>query len=96
MKDQITVKVEIEKYENNAFSICDCVLMYADRIVIPTSLRKHMLKEFHVGHPGISRMKSLMRCYTYWLKIHENIQNLVKSCRGGALAVKSLLIKFQP
>ena len=55
-----------------------------------------MLKKFHVGHPGISKMKSLMRCYTFWPKIDEDIQNLVKSCRSCALAVKSPTIKFQP
>ena len=70
-------------------------MMYADRIVIPTSLQKHMLKEFHVGHLGISKMKSLMRCYTYWLKMGEDIQNLVKSCRGCGLVAMSPPIKFQ-
>ena len=70
--------------------------MCADRIVIPTSLRKRMLKEFHVGHPGISKMKSQIKCYTYWPKMDEDIQNLVRSCRGCALAAKSPPIKFQP
>ena len=54
------------------------VMMYADRIVIPASLQKRILKEFQVGHLGISRMKSLMRGYTYWPKMDEDIKNLVK------------------
>lgn len=97
MKKQLRFK---EKKKNitatNSFSIRDNVLMYAERIVIPALLQKRMLKEFHVGHPGISRMKSLMRCYTYWPKMDKDFENLVKSCRGCALAVKSPPIKFQP
>lgn len=67
---------------NNAFSLCNNVLMYVERIVIPASLQRHMLKEFHIEYPGIFRMKSLMRCYTYWPKMDQDIKNLVKSCRG--------------
>ena len=93
MKDQIIGKVKNRNVnESNAFLLCDGVLRYTDRVVIPTSFRKCMLKEFHVGHRGIYRMKSRMRCYTYWPKMDEDIQNLVLSCRGCALAA----IKFQP
>ena len=90
IKDQITGKVKNRKVnKSNTFSICDGVLMYAVRIVILISLRKCMLKEYHIGQPEISRMKSLIRCYTYRLKMDEDIQNLIKSCKGCALAVKS-------
>ena len=52
MKDQIIGKVKNRKVnESNAFSIYDGVLMYADRIVIPTSLQKRMLKEFLEWNP---------------------------------------------
>ncbi|XP_014786441.1 uncharacterized protein K02A2.6-like [Octopus bimaculoides] len=60
-----------------------------------TSLQGRMLKEFHTGHPGISRMKLLLRSYVYCLKMDLDIEKLVKSCRGCALAAKSPLIKFQ-
>ena len=62
----------------------------------PAWLQKRMQKELHVGHPGISWMKSLMRCYLYWLKMDEDIEDVVKSCRGCSLAAKSPPIKFQP
>ena len=92
MKDQITKwKIETIKNEgsnykvknrkvnkSNAFSLYDDVLMYADRVVIPTSWQKHILKEFHVGHPVFLQWNSLMRCYKYWLKMDEDVQNMVK------------------
>lgn len=59
------------------FSICDEILMYAERVVIPDSLQKRILKHFHVGHSDMLRMKSLMRSYVYWLKMDQDIQNFV-------------------
>lgn len=40
--------------------------MYVERAVMSVSLYKMMLKELHTGHPGISRIKSLMPSYLYW------------------------------
>ena len=46
---------EIKKDKNrqilDAYSICNNVVMYSDRVVIPAALQKRILKEFHVGHP---------------------------------------------
>ena len=70
--------------------------MYVQRVVIPRVLRKKVLKEFHLGHPGISRMKSLMRSYTYWPKMDQDIEDLVRHCKGCQLAVKSPSVRTQP
>ncbi len=47
------------------FSICNNKLLYGDRVAIPAVLTKKILKDFYTGHPGISRMKTLMRSYIY-------------------------------
>ena len=80
---------------SKAFSLCNNVLMYADRIVITSLLQKRMLKEFREGHLEISWINSLMKCYTYRPKRDQDIEDVVKSCRGCALAAKALPIKFQ-
>ena len=77
--------------ENITFSICDYVLMYTVRMVIPALLQKQILKDFHIIHSGMSRMKSLMRSFVFW----PGIELLVKNCRGCALAEKSPPIKFE-
>ena len=69
--------------------------MYAQRVVIPPVLRKKVLKEFHLGHPGISRMKSLMRSYTYRPKMDKDIEALVRHCKGCKLAAKSPPVRTQ-
>ena len=42
-------------------------------------LQKNILSEFHFDHPGISRMKSLMHCYTYWPRMNQGIEKNYES-----------------
>ena len=53
----------------NFSTICDGMLMYTERVVIPCSLEKNKKKiliEFHSGHPRMSRMKSYMGSNKFW------------------------------
>lgn len=50
---------------NKYFSICDEVLVYAERVVIPAYLQNKILKHFYARHSGMSRSKSLMISYLY-------------------------------
>ena len=59
------------------FSLCDNVLLYGERVVIPKTLQKRILKDFCTGHPGKNRMKSLMRSYVYWPKMDLDFSNMV-------------------
>ena len=90
MKMQVSLK-ERNKNERSisAFAICDDVLLYADRVVKRLVLQKKILKEFHLGHPGISRMMCWMQSYTYWLGMDENFGRVVKTCRSCTLAAKA-------
>ena len=81
------------KTESEIYSICNGVLMYNERVVVPLSLQKWILKEFHTGHPDISRMKSLIWSYVYW-RMDRDIESWVKSYKGCALAAKAPPTKF--
>ena len=70
--------------------------MYSERVLVLLLVQKRILKEFHIGHPGISRMKSLMRSYVYWSSMDRDIESLVMSCKGCALASKASPMKFKP
>lgn len=80
------------KLDSGVYSMCNDILMYSERLVVPLALQKRILKEFH----GISRMKSWMRSYVYWCSMDRDIECLVKSCKSCALAVKAPPIKFNP
>lgn len=73
----------------DSLTIVDNCLMLSDRIVIPLQLRIRVLEQFHCGHPGITRMKSVARSYAYWPGIDQEIERMVKSCRNCALAAKA-------
>ena len=96
MNKQVKGNEKNKKPKVSPFSTCDETLMYAQRVVIPRVLRKKVLKEFHWGHPGISRIKSLMRSYTYWPKMDQDIEDLVRHFKGCELAAKSPPVRTQP
>lgn len=57
----------------------DC-LFRLQTAVIPQTLRKRILKELHISHPGIIKMKQLARSYCWWPNISYDIENEVKNC----------------
>ena len=63
---------------------------------MPLVLQKEILQEFHFGHPGISLMKRWMRSYTYWPRMDEDIERVVKTSRSCAQAVKAPPIRYKP
>ena len=63
-------------------------------MVVPAVLIKKILKDFHIEHPGISRMKACTKSYVYWCGMDKEIENLVKTCKNCALAAKGPPVKF--
>ena len=49
-----------------------------------------------MGHPGINRMKSLMRSYVYWPKMDNDITDMIEKCNDCALATKAPPTTFKP
>ena len=82
-------KISQDRQNSGPYSICDNILLYSDRVVVPEALQKRILRQFHIGHPGTSRMKSLMRSFVYWQNMDKDIENTVKTCKGCALAAKA-------
>nr|VZI25731.1 unnamed protein product [Spirometra erinaceieuropaei] len=71
-----------------SLSVVDSCLMCADRVVIPSSLRPTVLRQFHAAHPGTSRMKSIARSFAYWPGIDGDIDDLVRRCSRCQQAAK--------
>ena len=86
IKQKITTKNEKVP---EVFSLCDNVLLFSERVVIPKKLQNRILRDFHTGHPAINRMKSLMRSYVYWPKMDKDIRIMIQKCKGCAVAAKA-------
>ena len=92
--NQIKTKIlEKDQSTTDIFSTCDDVLLYRECVVILSTLQKRILKDF--SH-WPSRIKSLMHSFVYWPNMDKDIKNMVKLCKGCALAVKVPPIEFNP
>jgi predicted aspartyl protease len=66
-----------DKYEYTVHNSC---LYRGFRIVIPPSLRTQILNLFHDFHPGIAKMRQIMRQFVWWPGMDMSIQKFVTSC----------------
>ena len=49
-------------------------------MVVPEKGKEKVLKMLHQSHPGMSKMKSLARCYVWWPRMDREIEACVKAC----------------
>ncbi|KAL7837373.1 hypothetical protein SRHO_G00270840 [Serrasalmus rhombeus] len=61
-------------------SIQDGCVLWGARVVIPQQGRAAVLQQVHQAHPGITRMKGLVRSYIWWPNLDSDIENIVKTC----------------
>ena len=66
--------------KKDELSVIDGCVLWGTRVVVPPPGRKQILEELHETHPGVSRMKSLARCYIWWPQMDSEIEKLVLSC----------------
>ena len=59
----------------------DCI-MRGIRVIIPSKLREKVLQELHLSHPGIHRMKLIVRSHIWWPQIDRDIENAVRACKA--------------
>ncbi|XP_061715638.1 uncharacterized protein K02A2.6-like [Cydia pomonella] len=63
-------------------------MVWGYRLVIPEVLREKLLRELHVGHMGIVKMKSMARSVMWWPGIDADVERTCKSC-GTCVAESS-------
>ncbi|XP_062698486.1 uncharacterized protein K02A2.6-like [Aedes albopictus] len=83
--------IEVRSFfsRRDSYSVIDGCLMMVDRIVVPMSLQKRILKQVHEGHPGIERAKAVARGIVFWPTMDEDITSYVRRCSSCASAAKS-------
>lgn len=63
-------------------------LTYNERLVIPFSLKKTVLKILHANHAGIVRMKQMARLRVFWEGLNSDIERFVRECEPCQLLMK--------
>ena len=58
----------------------DGVVLWGNRVVVPSPGHQSLLCELHACHPGIARMKSLARMSIWWPGLDADIEKCVRNC----------------
>ena len=61
-------------------SVHDGCMLWGSRVIIPPQGRTKIIKEFHEGHPGSTRMKALARSFMWWPQLDRDLENVVQDC----------------
>ena len=73
---------ELIKYSSikHELTICNDILMYKCRIVIPKSMQKQILDSIHEGHQGIVKCRAFAKSTVWWPGISKDIQDKINEC----------------
>ena len=61
--------------------IIDGVVIYNDRVIVPTLLRNVVLDALHAAHQDISSMRARARVTVFWTGMSKDIQKSRQSCQ---------------
>lgn len=61
-------------------SISNGCLLWGNRVIIPSKVRKQLLTEIHNGHLGMVRMKAVARSFVWWPGLDNQIEDTVRKC----------------
>ena len=77
-----TNQLQLPEYASvkSELSLHNEVVLYKNRVLVPSELRSKILEHLHAGHNGISAMKAEARNWVWWPKIDQDIAELTKSC----------------
>ncbi|KAL9972701.1 hypothetical protein ACROYT_G019061 [Oculina patagonica] len=56
------------------------VLLYQDRVIVPSSLRSRVLQTLHAAHQGTSMMEQRARAIVYWPGMSKDIRDTRERC----------------
>ena len=67
-------------HRQRELSVENGCLLWGSRVIVPEKGRERVLSMLHQAHPGMSKMKCLVRCYVWWPKMDSEIEACVKAC----------------
>ena len=79
-KDEEGTEMQRFRQLADSLSIINGCLLYCSRVVVPTSQRRQVLEQLHLGHFGIQKMKQLARTAVYWPNIDVDIEATCRYC----------------
>lgn len=68
------------RYRDSLY-ITNGVILYKDRVVVPTSLRQSVLEGLHAAHQGVSSMELRAQSIVFWPGMTDDIHSIRSGCR---------------
>jgi transposase InsO family protein len=62
-------------------SICDELLFYRDRLIIPLARRPEILSKLHTAHLGVNKTIYRAKQTVYWPGMSKSIEDLISACQ---------------
>ena len=77
------IPTSLRQYLNKKDMLCidQGLVVCGQRLLIPKSMRKEILKRLHSSHQGIEKTRRRARQCAYWPGINNDVENVVKSCK---------------
>ena len=72
-----TTNVTLKPFVNRKLelSVVDGVILWENRVVVPSLGQELLLQELHPCHPGITRMKMLAHMFVWWPQLDSDIHS---------------------
>lgn len=71
---------EYLRYKNSLYVADSGVILYNDRVVVPSSLRKLVLRNLHSAHQGVAGMLARAETIVFWPGITHDVQRTRDGC----------------
>ena len=68
----------------SSLTVCEDLLLYNGRIVVPSSLRKEVLLKVHGGHQGAEKCQLRVKQSVWWPGVASQVQQFVENCQECA------------
>ena len=62
------------------FSVCNDLLLFGTRIVVPRSKHVETLQKIHQGHQGFQKCQSRVSTSVWWLGVMQDLEKFIKEC----------------
>lgn len=72
---QVEENLKVFFTKRNELSTEQGCVLWGTRVIVPSKIRKAVLKEIHSGHQGIVKTKALARKYVWWPGL-DSVQGL--------------------
>ena len=71
---------EFMRYKDSLY-ITEGVILYQDRVIVPSSLRPTIIQGLYSAHQGVSSMQARAKSIVFWPGMSLDIQNIRMKCR---------------